>query len=340
MRASPVLRAAYLAPLLLATAGTAARAQSPAIAAPPPAPPPPQAAPAPAPPAPPPPLAESLTGGAKADYDAAVLLLKNNDFAGAEIKFQSAYDQAKDARLFFNLAACEKNQRHYAKTIAFLERYRAEGGERLTQADRDEADRLLLALRPYASNLSVTSDPPGAKVYVDDEPVGTTPLANPLRVDIGHRRVRLTKDGFADVVNEINVTGRGDMSVSATLRPVTHEGRLVVHAAPEDTIALDGSVVATGQYDAPVPSGGHQLRVTAEGKVPFLSEVLVKDDEPRTIDVTLESAKAGVPAWVWIAGGVLVAGGLGTGAYFALKPGTTTQAPPPGTMGIATLSVR
>src|SRR5271154_4391087 len=73
---------------------------------------------APLPPGAPKPLSQSLTGEAKAAYDAAKLLLGDGDFAGAAIKFRAAYDQAGDARLLWNIAACEKNQRHYARTMA------------------------------------------------------------------------------------------------------------------------------------------------------------------------------------------------------------------------------
>src|SRR5882724_2714841 len=69
-----------------------------------------------APPAPPGPrpLSESLTGGAKSDYEAARLLYGDGDHAGALVKFQSAFDQSKEPRLLWNMAACEKNLRHYA----------------------------------------------------------------------------------------------------------------------------------------------------------------------------------------------------------------------------------
>ncbi|MGH7297676.1 MAG: hypothetical protein ACRELB_22250 [Polyangiaceae bacterium] len=52
------------------------------------------------------PLAQTLTGDAKAAYDAAKLLVGDGDFAGAAIKFQAAYDQSNDARLLWNIAAC------------------------------------------------------------------------------------------------------------------------------------------------------------------------------------------------------------------------------------------
>src|SRR5882724_2041987 len=57
----------------------------------------------------PPSLSEALTGAAKADYDAARILYDDGDFRGAFQKLKSSYEQSKDARLLWNMAACEKN---------------------------------------------------------------------------------------------------------------------------------------------------------------------------------------------------------------------------------------
>src|SRR5437762_13903717 len=73
------------------------------------------------------PLTQALTGEAKADYDAGKVLASDGDFAGALIKFTSAYEQSKDARLLWNVAVCEKNMRHYSRVIATLNRYLSEG---------------------------------------------------------------------------------------------------------------------------------------------------------------------------------------------------------------------
>src|SRR6476469_2894036 len=78
---------------------------------------------APPPPAGPKPLSDALTSGPNAYCEAARLLYGDGDHAGALVKFQAAFDQSKDPRLLWNMAACEKNLRHYAKVMALVERY-------------------------------------------------------------------------------------------------------------------------------------------------------------------------------------------------------------------------
>src|ERR1700679_3865478 len=88
-------------------------------------------------------LASSLSGPAKADYDAAKVLFVAKDYAGAEVKYASAYERSHDARLLYNMAACEKSLKHYARSLELLRRYQTEGRAVLTEADIQEADRLI-----------------------------------------------------------------------------------------------------------------------------------------------------------------------------------------------------
>lgn len=241
------------------------------------------------------PLSQTLTGDAKAAYDAGKLLVGDGDFAGAAIKFQAAYDLSSDARLLWNVAACEKSQRHYAKTMALVRRYLDTGGDLLTDADRREAKALLVAIDSFTVRLTIAVSEAGADVFVDDERVGTSPIAQPVTVDIGPRRIVAKKAGFADAIQTITLGGSPAAQVELTMSQELHEGRLTVTSQPDAHISIDGKEVATGKFDGKLKSGGHTLRVEAEGTHPYQSEVVLSDDENRSIDVPLEKVAAAAP---------------------------------------------
>lgn len=325
-------RATVLALVTTSTlAAPAAYAQKPAA---------PAAAPAPAVVAPKP-LSETLEGAAKADYESGKLLFGDGDHAGALVKFSSAYEKSKDARLLWNMAACEKNLRHYSRSLRLLRRYLDEGGDKLTAQDRAEAEDLVKVMEPLTAKLLVAVNEPGADVFVDDENVGQTP-APPVVVDIGQRKVRVAKEGFEEFVRFLPVTGSAEIRVDVNLEKIVHEGRLTVKASEGATIELDNKVVGTGTFTGVLPSGGHMLRVSAPKMRPYQSEVIIADKQTREVGVTLEpepvAAKAGggLPTWAWIAGGVLVAGGLTAGGV-ALFGGDATYNGPTGNLqgGIA-----
>lgn len=293
-----------------------------------PAPPPP---PAPEPPPPPatPTLSESLSGDAKSAYESGKVLFGDGDHAGALVKFKSAYETSKDPRLLWNMAACEKNLRHYSKALTLVRQYRKDGEGRLSEDDKKEADELVKVMEPLTAKLRVVVNEPGAEVFVDDELVGTSPV-EPIVVDIGMRKVRVRKADYEEVARELPVGGAAEVSAEIKLAKIVHEGRLVVKTSQDATIALDGRVVGTGSYAAVLPSGGHTLRITAPKMRPYQSEVIVQDNQARDLSITLdpEPSRGGVPAWMWIAGGVVVTGGLATAGYFVFRQDDKYEGPP------------
>jgi hypothetical protein len=317
-----------------------------AVVPPPAAPPSPpdravaQPAPAALPPAP---LAESLTGTAQAEYAAARILYDDGDFAGALEKLRSAYDYSKDPRLLWNMAACQKNLRHYAEVVRLVEGYLSQGQGYVSESDRSDATGLLDTVKSFISRVEVTSNEPGATVFIDDVSKGTTPLTSALPVDMGNHKVRVSKPGFVDFTMSVELPGGSPFSITADLVAERHVGTLRIVAEPEDVLQVDGKAVGTGLWEGAVPSGTHSVFVSGTGKIAHQTEVVVSDNQVSSLHVSLEDRpvrvvdRSGVPTWVWIAGGVLVAGG-GVGAYLLLKPHDAGyQAPNEGNWGAISL---
>jgi hypothetical protein len=285
-----------------------------------------------------PPLSQSLTGPAKGDYDAGRILFEDQDYAGALVKFQRAYDRSGDIRLLWNMAVCEKSLRRYARVLALVDRYWREGEMRMSEAHRREVSDVLTTVRTLISTVHVLVNEAGASVLVDDVPAGTTPLPEPLLIDLGRRRIRVTKPGFEDQQLIQDFAGGSEVTFSLTLVPEPSDGQLKVVAGRSDTISIDGQVVGTGQWEGELPAGEHSLRVAASDMRPYARDVMVEAGKTRTLYVVLEPEESGIPGWVWVGAGVLVAGGLATGGYFVLRPQTVRIAEAEkGTLGQASL---
>jgi hypothetical protein len=269
-----------------------------------------------------------ITGAAKAAYDAALVLYADGDFTGALSGFQRAYDLSDSPNLLWNMALCEKKLSHYARAIRLLERYQIEGGERLTDKDRAGATFLSDKMKSFVNMLRVTVNEPGASVLLDEELVGTTPLAKPLLIDMGLRRLRVVKKGFVTFDERRQIVGGVEVTINVRLLEERHEGRLLVIASNNDWIWLDGKRMGRGRFDGSVVSGGHSLRVTAEGMKPYQAEIIVQEDRVRTLQVTLEpEVKAGLPTWLVATGVSVLAVSVGvTTGYLLFKAG---EAPEP-----------
>ena len=173
---------------------------------------------------------------------------------------------------------------------------------------------------------------PGARILVDGELVGQSPLKEPVLVDLGERKIRIEKPGFApqDLVQE--VTGASDIEISVTLQRQPHEAQLVVSAPGAEAIELDGRLVAENQYTGKVSSGKHSLRVTASGAKPYKAEIVLRDGETRSLDITLQKDRGSGLTALWITAGAVAAAGLGVGGYFLFRPSETSAPTTVGTI--------
>src|SRR6478735_3963996 len=90
----------------------------------------------------PPSLSDSLVGLAKKEYSAARILYQDGDYVGALLKLKSAHYISHDPRLLWDMAACEKNMRHYAAVMRLVEEYLAAETDVVTAQDRAHATNL------------------------------------------------------------------------------------------------------------------------------------------------------------------------------------------------------
>lgn len=313
-----------------------AKPAQPAAAAPAPAPASPgAAAPAPAPARPK--LSESLTGMALAEYSAGVALFKDGDFAGAMARFEEAYKLSRDHRLLWNVALCQKNLRRYVALLDTMRRLEQDAGEQLSAEERQDIADLRRTAAAFVSQIEIAASEPGATVIVDGAAVGTTPLAAPVVVDLGERKIQVRKAGFQEFTRTLRIEGGGSIGVAAVLEREIRRGRLAVVAGADDLITLDGRVVGRGRWEGAVPAGPHALQVTAPKMEAHRSEVLVRDGELRRVPVTLnkEPDPNAKRVWLWIAGGAALAAGAAITGALLFEPGRPADV---GTLGSVPLS--
>jgi len=164
-----------------------------------------------------------------------------------------------------------------------------------------------------------------------------------LNVDPGQYALTFTsRDGRTSTVSRLVAEGQKDVTIKAVF-PAKEDtkptlAKLSVVAGASDAIAIDRASAGVGRFDGNVTPGSHTLRVTGAGKKPYETSFEVTAGAARTIEVKLEPDNGGgVPTWVWIAGGAVIAGGLVAGGYFLFKPADAAGSHPSGGLGTAFL---
>jgi hypothetical protein len=279
------------------------------------------------------PLSDSLTGPARDAYNSARILINNGDFAGAYSKYAQAYSLSKDPRLLYDMAVCTRSMKAYARMQSLLVRYQHEGQATMSAEDRTDVTSALAAIHDLVGTVKLSVTEAGATVAVDGAGVGTTPLADPLAIDLGPHTLTVKKPGFVPVEQALTIEGGSETALAVTLEVETHVAQLVVSADDGAMVVIDDQAPAKGRFDGQLPAGTHDVRVSEPGKVAYRVQVELRDGETRTVQVTLENEKHGPTVWPWIVGGATVVAGAVVGGYFLFKSSPASPATPPDQLG-------
>ena len=121
-------------------------------------------------------------------------LFDDNDFQGALIEFQRAYQIVPTYQVLYNIGQVRFQLQDYAGALKSFERFLTEGGDKVPADRRAELERDIAKLRARVATVEVTTAR-GAMIYVDDVAMGTAPLSAPLQVSSGRRRLRAVVAG-------------------------------------------------------------------------------------------------------------------------------------------------
>ncbi len=201
------------------------------------------------------PVAAAPAAGPLAEADArfrrGVELYKEGDFAAALIEFRRAYDVDPRYQALYNIGETYFQLQDYANALRTLEKYMKDGGAQISPARRDEVQKEIDKLRTRVASLEVTTNLPDVDISIDDLPVGKTPLAAPLVVSSGRRKVTATRAGKPPVTQIVELAG-GDLkklalvvetddSVKVPTAPWVVTGVLIAGAVITGAVALDAS---------------------------------------------------------------------------------------------------
>ena len=134
--------------------------------------------------------------------------------------------------------------------------------------------RIGVTLASAPGKIEVRSEPPGAKVFIDDAEVGVTPLVVEAAA-VGPHKVRLLLADHADWSQEVTVKPAGAAVIVGTLSGLP--GALEVVSTPAGgTVFVDGRERGVTPLALPdLALGEHEVRVAKEGYVDWLQRLTI-----------------------------------------------------------------
>jgi hypothetical protein len=226
-------------------------------------------------------------------WDAAKQLAGASDYRGALVEFQRAYDLSHNPRVLYNLGVTEKLLTHYARAVDAWERELREGAAQLTPAEQQELKNAISIVQQFVTTIDVTANEPDAVLSIDDYPVGKTPFVGPVRIDVGKHVLKLSKDGFTEAVQTVDVAAGARTPVSFRIEPL-HKQALVtvtVGGAPSATIFVDGRDVGPAPFKGELSADRHTIEARAPGYLTVAQTVDVVDRQPMSLVLTLSAER-------------------------------------------------
>jgi CDGSH-type Zn-finger protein len=158
------------------------------------------------------------------------------------------------------------------------------------QATTVSAD--LIAQQQSYGTISVYSNPPGAKVYLDNSSKGVTPL-NLKNITLGQHSIKLVLSGYQEWNSYVSVFPSQTTTVSADLIDQQSYGSISISCNQSGAkIFLDGTYKKTTFSSNPVAlenikDGYHELTIIKDGFRTWVEDIWVYFGEISSVDVTM-----------------------------------------------------
>jgi hypothetical protein len=234
------------------------------------------------------PIRDELPEQARKHWEAARELFDAKDFSGALIEYQRAYDISKNPRVLYNVGVCEKSLKHYARAAARWEQQLKESPG-ITPDEEQEIKDAIGAVQPFVSAIELIVNEQGATLSIDGEDAGQTPFAQPVSIDVGRHTLKLRKEGFQDLVRDVNVASGKVEKLSLKIEPAVRKSvvSVKVEGAASAVVVIDGTDMGPAPFTGEVTAGRHTFEARAPGFVAARQTSDVAYKEPLNLTLSL-----------------------------------------------------
>jgi tetratricopeptide (TPR) repeat protein len=141
---------------------------------------------------------------ARAHFRTGQAYYKNGRYAEAAREFEEAFRLFGRSEILYDVAKSHDGAGDFVRARAAYRRYLV---AEPNSAEREGIEVRIKELSQHVATVTLRAKVAGAIVRLDGQPVGATPLAEPLELNPGRRRLEVVREGHATWTRELDVIG-------------------------------------------------------------------------------------------------------------------------------------
>lgn len=193
--------------------------------------------------------AQPQTNQARAHFKSGTELYDENNFRGALVEFQRAYELAPSYKILFNIGQVDMELQDYAGALKAYTRYLREGGPDVPASRVTQVQGEIERLKGRVGRLTVDTAP-GAEVLIDDLSVGFAPLPDAVPVNAGRHQVTVHITGKDPLTRVVDVAGQQQLTVALGNDLVARGARPAGPQGPPSKVPMYLMWTLTGAFAA------------------------------------------------------------------------------------------
>lgn len=228
---------------------------------------------------------------AKQHFEAGVKLYRSKLYREALAEFLAAKKLAPRSSIQQSIAQCYRDLKDFASAYRAYVELRQTYGASMSKALAKKVSRAISDLQMLTGSVVVQIQQPGASVEIDGTDSGTTPIKDPIRLNLGQHDIRITHPGFEALERRFELNGDDQVVVKGPLVKVVTTGHLVVDAVggkPAHLI-LDGKDVGALPWAGDVAPGIHSVEAHGQDLVAPSQQVEVVLGKTLEVHLALHS---------------------------------------------------
>jgi len=162
----------------------------------------------------------SAVAEAQTRFRRALELYQEGNLDAARTELRRAYEVAPSYKVLYNLGQIEFELQNYPAALSAFSKYLSDGGDQLPEARKAQVEKDIEKLRVRVATIEIVVNVDAAQIAIDDVAVGTSPIATPIVVSAGRRKISASRTGYVVETRMIDLGGGDHSTVQFALQEV------------------------------------------------------------------------------------------------------------------------